>query len=279
MEQLAFFGSDVLNVKQASKLDMDAKGYRRVVLSAFDYDSRGNGAAFYKFTEQLKRLFDQSSTLMTRVKERNMYGEWGHPTMRPGERIQDFINRFQGVNEKHVSHHIRDIELVNAKDEYGRDVVLAMGWVKPFGPYATCLEQALSNEEQNCSFSIRSASKRHQRPGPDGMMRLEKEIYVIFGWDYVTLPGVDLCTKYKSPSKNMDFDSESFMDATIEDASMAELLEVGFTQSDLAKAEAVADHLASLCDAESHSGEHFTMIRTELGWQKTEVTKIHASDF
>lgn len=278
MERLAYFGSDVLNVKQASKLETDTKGYRRVVLSAFDYDSRGNGAAFYKFTEELKRLFHASSTLMLRCKERNMYGEWGHPTMKPGEKIESFIARFQNVNEKHVSHHIRDIELVDAKDEYGRPVVLAMGWVKPFGPYASCLEQALCNDEQNCSFSIRSASKRYQRTSPEGRIRTEKEIYVIFGWDYVNMPGVDLCTKYKTPvAGEVDLDSESFLE--VEDAGMAELLEVGFSQSDLAKAEAVADHLAELCDAENNTGEHFTMIRTANGWEKTQVTTIHASDF
>ncbi|UKZ10963.1 virion structural protein [Vibrio phage C-ZP2022] len=271
MDNIAYFGSDVLNVQQASELQTDSKGYRLVTLSAFNYSNRGDGRAYYKFTRELENLFKASSQLMTRARERNLYGEWGHPTLQPGESVQSFVNRFRTITEKHMSHHIKDIVLKHAKDHEGNDVVLAMGWVKPFGPYASCLESAFGNDEQNCSFSIRSASKRHERKGPDGNMRLEKEIHTIFTWDYVNLPGVDLCTKYNSPAQ---FDTEGYVD----NAGMDSLLELEFSIEDLNAAAAVADHLSSLTGIEDSKAVSTTMIKDELGWNKVELLSLHATD-
>lgn len=57
MSDIAILSSDVMNVKAASKLDMDSNGYRLVVLSAFNYASRGGIKPYYKHTQELDNLF------------------------------------------------------------------------------------------------------------------------------------------------------------------------------------------------------------------------------
>lgn len=176
-----------------------------------------------------------------------------------------------------MSHHIRKVFLRPGKDEHGNPVVLAMGWVKPFGPYASCLEAAFTNDEQNCSFSIRSASRRFNREGPDGQMRLEKEIYEVFAWDYVNLPGHALATKYNTPAEGKELDAESMID--IQEPEMAELLAEDFSLSDLQTAEAIADHLCSVAGIENGNAVSTTRIKTALGWEKVEVHTMHATDW
>lgn len=253
----AILSSDLVTIKPTSKevkLEKDDRGYYRVVLGAFNAPSKKGH--YYAFTKHLENMFSNpNSELMQRIVNRRLYGEFGHPSLSPGESLTSFINRFRSIDERNISHHIREINLKEMRDAKGNQVVAIYAWVRPHGKWAQTLEIALSNPEENFAFSIRSASDRYDRNG-----RLEKEIHTIFTWDGVNNPGIEEACTYNGLT------AESYT-------------EHEFSEGDLAAAEEVANYLCSQLGVESESNVTFTMIRDNAGWKAVETTNLSIMDW
>lgn len=179
----------------------DANGYFQVLLGGFGLD---NSSGHYYTPDRIKDVFSQSSELMERVNNGMLYGEWGHPKMDPGMTNRDFLIKLIVLHEEQISHHIKKLELDdNYQLSNGKTCIACYGWVKPFGPKGEILQEALTNPDQNCCFSIRSLTMDKEVGG-----RITKDIVKIITWDAVLEPGIHIADKYHNPaleSKRVNF--------------------------------------------------------------------------
>ena len=181
-----------VNKKGIVKADPD--GYYDVILGAFDYYNT-NGA-FYAF-EPAKKLLEESSILMRRVRKGVLHGERGHPKQLPGMSEDAFIRRALAIDETNISHHIKDIEIdsENVVDKSGKKIIAVRGRIKPFGPGGADLAASLENPHQNTCFSIRSFTTDVH----EGLLHV-KNVIEIITWDWVVEPGLAIANKFDFPS-------------------------------------------------------------------------------
>lgn len=174
-------------------LTPDADGYYTVVLGALDFHN--SAGQFYSF-DGSRQVFEESSTFMRRVARGALNGECGHP--RPhGMTNQQFVSRILDIDEKNISHHIKEVTLQRdtVKDDKGHYVVAIIGKVKPAGPKGPALEAALQNPDQNVCFSIRSLTD-----DVVSATQWTKNIRTCVTFDWVNEPGISVATKYHSPA-------------------------------------------------------------------------------
>lgn len=175
-------------------LKPDASGYYDVVLGAFN--THNASGAYYPFND-VKKLFTQSSDLMERVTNGQLYGEWGHPKPDPGMSDREYLIKLLTMHEEHISHHIRRIELDESfKDVDGKTCIGVMGSVKPFGPKGEYVREGLETPDINFAFSLRSIS--HDRRAPDGT--LIKVPVKIQTYDGVLEQGIHVADKVNNPA-------------------------------------------------------------------------------
>ena len=184
----------LMGTNKAGTLKADADGYYEVVLGALDfYNSSG---AFYEL-ESAKDRFKASSSLMRRIANGALRGEYGHPKKLPGQTERDFMKRICDIYEDRVSHHIREVRIdynsVKTKD--GGPVIAIIGKVKPCGPHGDALKAQLDNPKENVCFSIRSITDDIVDGG-----KWIKQLKIIITWDYVNEPGISVANKYQAPS-------------------------------------------------------------------------------
>lgn len=181
-------------INKAGILKPDEDGYYDLVLGALDFHNASG--AFYPLAPA-KKQFEESSSLMRRVKKGVLVGECGHPRKLPGMSMHDFIARILDIDEKNISHHIREVRLEynKVKDDAGRSVVAIMGKVRPTGPQGEALRDALNNKHHNVAFSIRSLTD-------DVITQTShtKNIRSIVTWDWVTEGGISVAQKYHAPA-------------------------------------------------------------------------------
>lgn len=183
------------NKKGVVKPDADGY-YNDLVLGALDFFN--SAGAFYEF-ESAKCLFEESSSLMRRVRNGALRGEYGHPKMVPGMSEREYLARVLNIYEDCVSHHIRSVTIDNTgrvKDGAGKPVIAILGSVKPMGPRGQDLRDSLENGHENACFSIRSLTNDFM--DRRGMHR--KVLKQIVTWDYVNEPGISVANKFSFPS-------------------------------------------------------------------------------
>lgn len=169
-------------------------GYYEIVVGGLDvFNSVG---AFYDFNS-VKALFDESSSLMRRIRSGQLRCEYGHPKLLPGMSMQDYINRLLVIDEDRVCCHIRRIRLDNtiSKNPNGKPIVTIIAELKPSGPLGYALKEELDNPHENVSFSVRSLTNDKWVGGI-----LQKSIKHLICWDRVVEPGLAIAEKYKTPS-------------------------------------------------------------------------------
>lgn len=169
-------------------------GYYEIVVGGLDvFNSVG---AFYDF-ESVKALFDQSGSLMRRMRSGQLRCEYGHPKWLPGMTMQDYINRLLVIDEANVCCHIRRVRLDNtiSKNPNGKPIVTIIAELKPSGPLGHVLKEELDNPHENVSFSVRSLTNDRMVGGV-----LHKSIKHLICWDRVVEPGLAIAEKYKTPS-------------------------------------------------------------------------------
>ena len=191
--------TSLLGVNKAGELKQDDNGYYEMIVGGLDvYNSAGQ---LYVF-EEAKKLFEESGSLLRRVKRGVLRGEYGHPKLQPGMRMEDFMARALVIDEQLCCCHHREIwlDFDRVKDENGKPVIAIMSKVAPSGTFGGALEKSLKNPNENVCFSIRGFTDDFREQGVT--KRVLKQIIT---WDYVNEPGISHAEKYKSPSlESMD---------------------------------------------------------------------------
>ena len=183
-----------MGVNKAGELKKDANGYYEMIVGGLDvYNSSGQ---LYVY-EEAKKLFEDSGALIRRVKRGVLRGEYGHPKLQPGMRMEEFMTRALTIDEQSCCCHHREIwlDFDRVKDENGKPVIAIMSRVCPSGPFGAALEKSLNNPGENVCFSIRGFTDDFRERGVT--KRVLKQIVT---WDYVNEPGISHAEKYKSPS-------------------------------------------------------------------------------
>lgn len=190
-------------------LQKDKDGYYLVRLGAFNvFNSQG---AFYIAKGVRDLIENENSIFHRRLKKGYLVGEMGHPRMKPGMSVQEFMQRNGRMEPDNVAFHVKDIvitqtgETVESMGNYG-DILLVEGWIKPSGPKGPFLKEALDNPHQNVAFSVRSISTDTMVNG----IKI-KETKAILGWDWVDEPGINNANKFDSIN-NKVVNTESLVD-------------------------------------------------------------------
>ena len=207
MGNITYTCQALMGTNKAGTLKPDADGYYEMVLGALDfYNSAG---AFYDL-DNAKDRFKASSSLMRRIANGALRGEYGHPKKLPGQTERDFMKRICDIYEDRVSHHIREVRIdyTSVKTEDGKPCIAIIGLVKPCGPYGAALQASIDNPKENVCFSIRSLTDDVIEGG-----KWFKHLKVIITWDLVNEPGLSIATKWKAPS--LESFAETRFSATI----------------------------------------------------------------
>lgn len=180
MKNVIRFTSIMAKAKPDKKVIMpDENGYYDVTLGALGVTNTSGEK--YPLAPA-KVLFENDSILMRRVNNGQLRGEQGHPKRLPGMTPNDFLRRVISIEESRISHHIKELYLVNT----GKDSVDVKGLVRPTDARGGDLKECLDNPDENTAFSLRSLTRDHY----DGNGTLIKEIISIVTWDYVNEPGI-----------------------------------------------------------------------------------------
>lgn len=148
-------------------------------------------------------LFQSSSGFMRRVRGGKVVAECGHP--KQGNLTDDqFLARIMRFEETNICAFFPEVWL---DFDYGRnnpqynspDLIAIMAKVEPSGPHGDVLRQAFESPGRNVCFSIRSLTKDFWYRGLN-----HRVLKTIFGFDWVTEPGIEFATKFNSPALEDD---------------------------------------------------------------------------
>lgn len=248
----------------------DATGYYEVVLGAFGIE---NTSKVFWSDRNVRKLFDNSSELIERVNNGQLYGEWGHPKMTVGMTERDYLIKLLVMHEEQYSHHIKKLELhENFKGHNNQECLGVIGWVKPYGPRGQLLEDSFKNSEVNTAFSLRSlAASKANNQG-----QFVKEPIKIITWDFVGEGGIACADKYHNPaleSKSYDNDIIEFTKTDVLQAYRSDVL--GLVGNESARGNLVdIAHQMGIKDINERMGTNITMNEVErrithnpwLGW-------------
>lgn len=148
-------------------------------------------------TEGIAEIFSSSSSFTRRVERGALKAEYGHPKMRPGEKMKDFLARVDDIEPKMVcgTHSKITLDYNNFKAPNGESIVAIISEVVPSGPYGEALRKDFENPLVNVCFSIRSFTE-DRRVG----ITIHKRLLKIVTFDYVNEPGMGQAEKFRSPS-------------------------------------------------------------------------------
>lgn len=180
-----------------TKLEVDAQGYYKVTLGAFNV--KNSVGEFYTAEGIDDLINNQSTVLAKRLKGGYLKGEMGHPSMTPGMTIADFYARNQEIEMKNTAFHIRDIAFipttVPSEIPGEGNIVRIEAWIKPSGPHGDALKKALENPDENVAFSIRCFTANRTVKGITF-----KKVMQIITWDWVLAPGIKMANKFDTLS-------------------------------------------------------------------------------
>lgn len=186
------FGCRPLPAGKVGILTPDEDGYYTLPLGGFDL--MNESGVYYNRSQQVINLFNESSSLMRRIKRGVLCAELGHPKLLPGMTAMDLLQRSSYIEETRICAHFSEIWLVEGTDPTtGKPALLTYGKAKPYGPYGHVFEDAVKNRMQNVCFSIRSTKVDSIING-----RIDRTVDHIFTWDLVNEPGVRSAEKYHS---------------------------------------------------------------------------------
>ncbi|WBF04701.1 hypothetical protein [Erwinia phage vB_Ea277G] len=195
----AFECTVLKGVNNTGKIKRLDNGYVEVVLGALEHPN-SYGAVYDE--GRAREFLRQGSVFMRRISQGFLRGELGHPPQRECRDYNDYVERIHTILEKNVAIHIRKVWIdSNHVLNDGRKCIAIMGEICPDGPHAHVVERLLNNPSANLAFSIRSMATDKYVAG-----KKRKYLDAIITWDVVNEPGLDVATKYNSPS------CESFQD-------------------------------------------------------------------
>jgi hypothetical protein len=158
-----------------------------------------NSAGERYIAEGALELFQSNSVFMRRVKNGCVKAECGHPE-RNGMSDDRYLARIMRVLESNVCAWFAEIWLDfdfgrNHPEYNAPDMIAIMAKIEPAGPNGEALRQAFESKGQNVCFSIRSLTKDFWYRGVN-----HRVLKTIFGFDWVTEPGIKFATKFDSPA-------------------------------------------------------------------------------
>lgn len=230
------------------RLQPDDNQYYKCTIGAFN--TANHNGVLYPFTPSVKALFDVGGIVRRRLDAGLCKGEYGHPKIDNMD-LQTALRRLAIIEPTLTSHTFRSVSLEEARDEYGKGVILVIGEVKPTGPYGDCLNKQLSDREENVAFSIRSFTNNTMINGTQA--RIVKDVLT---WDYVIEPGISCATQFKY-------------------AALEELVDDFIITEQIMEAALNPIQVAGL----ENDFSTLRMIRTNLGWEKVQVVNTTAIDW
>lgn len=208
---VVFACTSLTGVNKVGQLKKTPEGYYPMVVGALNVFN--SGGQFYPINNEVKALFEQSSSFMRRVSDGALRGEMGHPKPPPRSlnvqeqrlRDQEFVRRNLSIYEERVCcHHMKIwLDFDSVKDKDGKPVISIMSLVKPSGELGHVLEKQLENPHENVCFSIRSFTDNKTRFGVE-----ERTLKEIVTFDYVNEPGISVAKKYLSPALESGFEMD-----------------------------------------------------------------------
>lgn len=194
LNNITFTCTRLNGTNKVGELKKNERGYYPMIIGALNMF---NSAGMYYRYDAAKQFFEESSSLMRRVKRGALRGEYGHPRREAGMSMQAYYARLLSIHEDKVCCHFASISLdfENYKDDQGRPIVAILGEVAPNGPLGHVLEKQLQNPAENVCFSIRSFTDDRMERGV-----INRYIKTVVGWDYCNEPGIAVATKYDSPA-------------------------------------------------------------------------------
>lgn len=205
-ERVMFSNTILKGINKGGVLKPDENGYYPMVLGALGV--MNSAGEKYVNTMNARRTFEANGTLMRRIKQGLLRGEYGHPDPADSPNYLAFESRVRKIKEDRISHHISDVWLEEI-DYKGQKTLAIMGKVKPCGPFGKALEDSINNPNENVTFS----GRYYSNVANVGGIR-QREIHTVATWDFVSEPGIECANKYASPSL------EDIGDMTITEAQM-----------------------------------------------------------
>lgn len=250
-QQISYGCTALLGVNKKGVIKPDANGYYEITVGGFNVHNYGG--AYYPLG-QAKKLFEESGSLMRRIKAGVLRGELGHPrkeSMGPNE----YFKRLNEIHEDKVCCHFGSVTLDfdNYKSKSGFPMVAVIARVKPAGPYAETLRASLDNPEEETCFSVRAAVVPKMENG-----REARYVEDIVTWDYVNEGGISIARKYYSMS--------------LEEMGT----ELIVTPAMLAHA---TQNAVATMGLESNDAQQLKALQRRLGWDKPKPTVFHKPSY
>lgn len=228
-------------INSSAALKPDDTGYVKVILGGFNV--LNSAGQYYPLTDTVKSIFDNSSVFQRRVASGYLCAENGHPDI-VGLPEARQVQRILTIKEDNVCSHIRKVSLEAAKDEFGKDIVLQYGWIKPSGAKGYVVEEMLKNPLENLAYSIRAFVDMQRINGV-----LHKFVKSIVNWDRVIEPGIKQANSFTTAKY------------TLEDLMQMVYSEETFTIA-----------LDDLSQFALESAEpNFKMVKDSMGWHKVKT--------
>lgn len=206
-------------------IEPDEEGYYELVVGGLN--TFNNSGAWYYVAEGARELFGPGSILNRAVANGCLRAEVNHPKQKPGEKDEAFVNRMLSIDLNNTCAHFKAIWL---DENFGKnnpaynnpDLIAIMAKVKPTGPKASILKEALENPNENVCFSIRSVADEGYVRGK--RIRVLREVIT---FDFVNEGGVVIATKWDSPATE-SIDNSVILEITKEVIEKAKKAESAF---------------------------------------------------
>lgn len=196
MNKTIVYSCDILKgINKGGTLKRDSDGwFLDIVLGALN--SENSTGDIYSL-ETASKHFEDSSSLMRKVKKGVLFGEAGHPIFQRGMSRDDYINRLCQVDHSNTSHSIRNLRLQECTNpQTGVKYVAIIGDILPVREQGVYLEKELLTKDINVCFSIRTLT----RDFPRSNLTYIKHITNFITIDWVNEGGIIHAQKYNSPS-------------------------------------------------------------------------------
>jgi len=216
--------------------EIDESGYYKILVGGLNvFNSAG---AFYTNNGIEDFYTNKSSKFYERLQNGYLKSEVGHPQMKPGMRVAEFITRNMRIDMANTCAHIKSIELEQTNINEGLpghgNVIYIWVWLKPSGPHGEALQKALDNKDENVAFSVRSFTKDTVVNGTT-----IKQLAQVITFDWVQAPGIKYANKWNSVGVEEDevlsLDINDIMSANNEIAACLECSLESDDDTDIAK--------------------------------------------
>lgn len=197
MERLIYTSTRLRVSGKQGILTPDSEGYFTQPIGAFNC---ANSMDEVYTLENINSIFDNSSDLMRKIQNGKLFGEWGHPSMLPGENANQFMSRACRVEDKDTCVFFKEVWSENkvspAMQAYGvpADAIITMARLKPMGSKWEALQRSLEDPNVNTTFSGRFLTRDRVHRGKTYVV-----VESIVTWDAVTEQGIPAAEKWLAP--------------------------------------------------------------------------------